>query len=268
MIDNLSVIAYDTPMNQNIPIGWQNLSPERQRVRGRDTVFYAIRQIHADAEEIQIGDDYAYVVGAEHFLVGFAWPADRSDDSSWCFAVMSATMFTDGIRCSIVSGDRNRIIPTPAIRVVDPPDQSAIITEPPVVESRSNFTLSRDEKIAIKIADLDEALSTRTQNCLGNAGIVTIGNLIEKTNEQILRIPNLGQRTLAEIKQLLVGMELELGTLTSARHLAKFPILKKRFIRRGGKIMVWVETKDRARELGPYNTRKEAQIAVKQWIAL
>jgi len=54
-------------------------------------------------------------------------------------------------------------------------------------------------------------LSVRSYNCLKNANIQTIGDLIQKTEAELLRTRNFGRKSLAEIKELLAGMGLELG---------------------------------------------------------
>ena len=53
--------------------------------------------------------------------------------------------------------------------------------------------------------------STRSANCLKNDNIVYIGDLIQKTEAEMLRTPNFGRKSLNEIKEVLVQMGLHLG---------------------------------------------------------
>ena len=54
-------------------------------------------------------------------------------------------------------------------------------------------------------------LSVRSINCLQNAKIETIGELVQKTESEMLKTKNFGRKSLTEIKQILAGMGLSLG---------------------------------------------------------
>ncbi len=54
-------------------------------------------------------------------------------------------------------------------------------------------------------------LSVRSYNCLKNANIQTIGDLIQKTEAEMLRTKNFGRKSLNEIKEILAGMNLSFG---------------------------------------------------------
>jgi DNA-directed RNA polymerase subunit alpha len=54
-------------------------------------------------------------------------------------------------------------------------------------------------------------LSVRSYNCLKNAGIQTIGELVQKSESEMLRTKNFGRKSLNEIKEILQGMGLALG---------------------------------------------------------
>jgi DNA-directed RNA polymerase subunit alpha len=53
--------------------------------------------------------------------------------------------------------------------------------------------------------------SVRSQNCLQNADIKYIGELVQKTEQEMLRTKNFGRKSLNEIKEILREMGLELG---------------------------------------------------------
>jgi DNA-directed RNA polymerase subunit alpha len=54
-------------------------------------------------------------------------------------------------------------------------------------------------------------LSVRSYNCLKNANIATIGELIQKTEAEMLKTKNFGRKSLNEIKEILAQMGLSLG---------------------------------------------------------
>jgi DNA-directed RNA polymerase subunit alpha len=54
-------------------------------------------------------------------------------------------------------------------------------------------------------------LSVRSYNCLKNAGIQSIGELVQKSESEMLRTKNFGRKSLNEIKEILHGMGLALG---------------------------------------------------------
>ncbi len=60
-----------------------------------------------------------------------------------------------------------------------------------------------------KVDELE--LSVRSANCLKNDNIVYIGDLIQKTEGEMLRTPNFGRKSLNEIKEVLTNMDLHLG---------------------------------------------------------
>jgi len=60
-----------------------------------------------------------------------------------------------------------------------------------------------------KVDELE--LSVRSANCLKNDNIIYIGDLVQKTEAEMLRTPNFGRKSLNEIKEVLSQMGLRLG---------------------------------------------------------
>ena len=60
-----------------------------------------------------------------------------------------------------------------------------------------------------KVEELE--LSVRSANCLKNDNIIYIGDLVQKTEADMLRTPNFGRKSLNEIKEVLTNMGLHLG---------------------------------------------------------
>ena len=72
------------------------------------------------------------------------------------------------------------------------------------------YSILPEKQWASKIFDELE-LSVRSANCLKNDNIVYIGDLILKSENEMLRTPNFGRKSLNEIKEVLTGMSLYLG---------------------------------------------------------
>ena len=66
-----------------------------------------------------------------------------------------------------------------------------------------------NKKLSMSIEELD--LSVRASNCLETAKIATVGDLIAKTEEQLLAIKNFGKTTLKEVKKKLSQLNLMIG---------------------------------------------------------
>jgi DNA-directed RNA polymerase subunit alpha len=78
-----------------------------------------------------------------------------------------------------------------------------------------------------KVDELE--LSVRSANCLKNDNIVYIGDLIQKTEAEMLRTPNFGRKSLNEIKEVLASMGLHLGMEVSAWPPENIDDLAKRY---------------------------------------
>jgi len=80
-------------------------------------------------------------------------------------------------------------------------------------EEDLDFPTSEDERLMDQMSrSVDELeLSVRSYNCLKNAGIKTIGDLVTKTEAEMLKTKNFGRKSLNEIKDILAEMGLQLG---------------------------------------------------------
>ncbi len=77
--------------------------------------------------------------------------------------------------------------------------------EPKVEEPKSKF----NENLFRRIDELE--LSVRSANCLENADIKYIGELVQRSEAEMLRTKNFGRKSLNEIKEILTEMGLSLG---------------------------------------------------------
>ena len=66
-----------------------------------------------------------------------------------------------------------------------------------------------NEVLLRHVEDLE--LSVRSANCLKNAGINSIGELVQKTEAEMLKTKNFGRKSLSEIKDILTEYGLTFG---------------------------------------------------------
>ena len=76
---------------------------------------------------------------------------------------------------------------------------------PEVADEKGNM----NEVLLRTVEDLE--LSVRSANCLKNAGINTIGELVQKTEAEMLKTKNFGRKSLSEIKDILNEYNLSFG---------------------------------------------------------
>jgi len=76
-------------------------------------------------------------------------------------------------------------------------------------DTSSHQKLSFNPNLLKKVEELE--LSVRSANCLKNDNIIYIGDLVQKSESEMLRTPNFGRKSLNEIKEVLQQMELNLG---------------------------------------------------------
>jgi DNA-directed RNA polymerase subunit alpha len=93
-----------------------------------------------------------------------------------------------------------------------------------VVGQRSQFKSEStfNENLLKSIDELE--LSVRAYNCLKNANIKTLADLVQKTEHEMLRTKNFGRKSLDEIKEILASMGLHFGMRIDINELAKHKI--------------------------------------------
>ncbi len=78
-----------------------------------------------------------------------------------------------------------------------------------VNQEKAADDLGFNRNLLRKVDELE--LSVRSANCLKNDNIIYIGDLVRKTEAEMLRTPNFGRKSLNEIKEVLSNMGLRLG---------------------------------------------------------
>jgi DNA-directed RNA polymerase subunit alpha len=81
--------------------------------------------------------------------------------------------------------------------------------EEPRRPERTDVPSALNENLFRSVDELE--FSVRSQNCLQNADIKYIGELVQKTEQEMLKTKNFGRKSLNEIKEILHEMGLELG---------------------------------------------------------
>ncbi len=107
---------------------------------------------------------------------------------------------------------------------VTPEDAVALAAR--ILQDQLQLFINFDEPTAMSAADREDELpfnknllrkvdelelSVRSANCLKNDNIIYIGDLVQKTEAEMLRTPNFGRKSLNEIKEVLSQMGLHLG---------------------------------------------------------
>lgn len=95
-------------------------------------------------------------------------------------------------------------------------------TLPEEIEEETEMTREEAvlyEKLRLPISELE--LSVRSSNCLREANIKSIADLVRKNEDEMLGFKNFGKKSLTEIKELLVGMGLTLGMPIDPKKLKK-----------------------------------------------
>ena len=122
---------------------------------------------------------------------------------------------TDYDRLSLTIETNGSVTPEDAIavaaRILQDQLQMFINFEEPKeqLKPREETTGGFNRNLLRKVDELE--LSVRSANCLKNDNIVYIGDLVQKTESEMLRTPNFGRKSLNEIKEVLTSMGLHLG---------------------------------------------------------
>ena len=85
-------------------------------------------------------------------------------------------------------------------------EEESLSAEETVKAERNENSVDLNENLFKSVDELE--LSVRASNCLKNADIRTIADLVQKTENEMLRGKNFGRKSLNEIKEILVSMGL------------------------------------------------------------
>jgi DNA-directed RNA polymerase subunit alpha len=160
---------------------------ERNKVAGQpigtipiDSLFSPVRKVNYQVTNARVGQVTDYDrLGLEVWTDGSVQPAD---------AVAYAAKIVKEQLSIFINFDET---------------EEPMVIEAPKEEAKLNENLFRS------VDELE--LSVRSANCLQNANIRTIGELVQKTEAEMLKTKNFGRKSLKEIKEILSEMGLSLG---------------------------------------------------------
>ena len=122
-----------------------------------------------------------------------------------CRYTVEKTRYEDNFNCDLLTFEiwtNGSVEPTTALSLAS----KFLIEHFKVIENLNEFIKEREfikqnKKLDMKIEDLD--LSVRSYNCLKRANINTVGELTQKTEEEMMKVRNLGRKSLKEVIEKL-----------------------------------------------------------------
>jgi DNA-directed RNA polymerase subunit alpha len=180
-----------------VPAEKQNLEGESVQMIAVDSVFSPIEKVFYRVENTRVGQstDYDLLV-MEIWTNGGITPEDA--------VAHSAKIVKDHMQVFINFDEE----PEPVKPEVDQKKQ----------KMWTNLSKSVEEL----------ELSVRSYNCLKNANIQTISELVQKTDGEMLRTRNFGRKSLNEIKEILENMDLHLGVKLEAEDIKQITQAQKK----------------------------------------
>ncbi len=164
-------VSADENFDQDLPLGYIPI----------DAVFSPVRKVNFDVEAARLGQTTDY-----DKLILDVW-------TNGCLTPQEAVA-----RAAKIMKDHMYIF----INFEEEPEKEEDL-------EISNELAQLSENFKRSVDDLE--LSVRSYNCLKNANIKTIGELVQKTEQEMLKTKNFGRKSLNEIKEILGGMGLSFG---------------------------------------------------------
>ena len=169
-------VSADKNFDEDLSIGWIPL----------DSVHSPVKKVNYFVEQARVGQatDYEKLT-LEVWTNGAVSPRDAVG--------LAAKLMKDHLQIfiNLDEEDAEEGIETPPVEVSDE-EKGALY-----------------EKLNKSVDEME--LSVRSYNCLKNANIRTIGELVQKTEGEMLKTKNFGRKSLNEIKEILANMGLSLG---------------------------------------------------------
>jgi DNA-directed RNA polymerase subunit alpha len=119
----------------------------------------------------------------------------------------------------------------PVIEEEETTTSEAVEEEMHTRESLISDDFYEEEPMAVNISLLKNVeeleLSVRSYNCLKNANILTLADLVQKTEQEMLRTKNFGRKSLNEIKEIIQSMGLNFNMRVDVDELQKLASAKR-----------------------------------------
>jgi len=155
-----------------------------------DALYSPVRQVAYKVENTRVGQELDY----DKLTLNVETDGTITPDDAVAYA---ARILQDQLAL-FVHFDDSAVQQSPTIGMAVP--------MAPVSESDTN---QLNRYLLKKVDELE--LSVRSANCLKNDNIIYIGDLVGKSEAEMLRTPNFGRKSLNEIKEVLSSMGLRLG---------------------------------------------------------
>ena len=164
-----------------------------------DALYSPVRQVAYKVENTRVGQELDY----DKLTLTLETDGTVAPEDALGYA---ARILQDQLQLFVHFDDSQvRMASSPMIgQAVPPMDGGMMMGGTPQADSNQ---LNR--YLLKKVDELE--LSVRSANCLKNDNIIYIGDLVQKTEAEMLRTPNFGRKSLNEIKEVLASMGLRLG---------------------------------------------------------
>jgi len=156
-----------------------------------DALYSPVRQVAYKVENTRVGQELDY----DKLTLTIETDGTVTPEDALGYA---ARILQDQLQLFVHFDDSQVRMPSPMIGQAVP-----MAAEAPTDTNQLNRYLLK------KVDELE--LSVRSANCLKNDNIIYIGDLVQKTEAEMLRTPNFGRKSLNEIKEVLASMGLRLG---------------------------------------------------------
>ncbi|MBV9842660.1 MAG: DNA-directed RNA polymerase subunit alpha [Sphingomonadaceae bacterium] len=158
-----------------------------------DALYSPVRQVAYKVENTRVGQELDY----DKLTITIETDGTVSPEDALAYA---ARILQDQLQLFVHFDEGMPVAPSAPIGLPAMPGAHA------EVESDTN---QLNRYLLKKVDELE--LSVRSANCLKNDNIIYIGDLVQKTEAEMLRTPNFGRKSLNEIKEVLASMGLRLG---------------------------------------------------------
>ena len=160
-----------------------------------DALYSPVRQVAYKVENTRVGQELDY----DKLTITVETDGTITPEDALAY---SARILQDQLQL-FVHFDEGMTTSAPSTSSVIAPMNAGGVLEPEANSNQLNRFLLK------KVDELE--LSVRSANCLKNDNIIYIGDLVQKTEAEMLRTPNFGRKSLNEIKEVLSSMGLRLG---------------------------------------------------------
>jgi DNA-directed RNA polymerase subunit alpha len=158
-----------------------------------DALYSPVRQVAYKVENTRVGQELDY----DKLTLTIETDGTVAPEDALAYA---ARILQDQLQLFVHFDESQvRMAPSPMIGAAAPMTAEQVATD----------TNQLNRYLLKKVDELE--LSVRSANCLKNDNIIYIGDLVQKTEAEMLRTPNFGRKSLNEIKEVLASMGLRLG---------------------------------------------------------